>query len=132
MSARMKMHHTKNDHYKVIVITPDDEKVSYISSKNMDKLEAFLEKYADPKEDDRPIAWEELAKDRIEKYKKAGLVLRGIRYRENMSQKALAEKSKVSQNEISKIENGKRVVGEKVAKRLSKVLHIDYRLLTEA
>ena len=132
MSARMKMHHTNNDHYKVIVITPDNERVSYISAKNMDKLEAFLEKYADSKEDDNPIAWEELAKDRIAKYKKAGLVLRGIRYRENMSQKVLAEKSSVSQNEISKIENGKRVVGEKVAKRLAKVLDIDYRLLTEA
>lgn len=132
MSARMKMHHTNNDHYKVIVITPDNERVSYISAKNMDKLEAFLEKYADSKEDDSPIAWEELAKDRIAKYKKAGLVLRGIRYRENMSQKVLAEKSSVSQNEISKIENGKRVVGEKVAKRLAKVLDIDYRLLTEA
>ena len=52
---------------------------------------------------------------RIEKYKKAGFVLRGARYRENMSQIKLAQKSGVHQNEISKIENGKRTVGEKVA-----------------
>jgi len=82
-------------------------------------------------EDDAPVAWEILAKERIEKYTKAGLVLRGMRYRENMSHKELDKKSKVSQNEISKIENGKRAVGEKVAKRLAAALKIDYRLLTE-
>lgn len=77
------------------------------------------------------IEWAVLAKERIEKYKKSGLVLRGMRYREDMSQTELAKRSGVSQNEISKIENGKRPVGEKVAKRLAKVLHFDYLLLIE-
>lgn len=131
MSARMKTRHinSQQDHYKIIIVTPSFEKISYISSKNMDKLEAFLDKYADT--DDEPVAWEVLAKDRIEKYKKAGLVLRGMRYREVMSQKELAKRSGVSQNEISKIENGKRTVGEKVAKRLAEALNIDYRLLIQ-
>lgn len=88
-----------------------------------------MEKYAEVPMKDQPIAWQELAKDRIAKYKKAGLVLRGMRYRENMSQKELAVKSGVHQNEISKIENGKRTVGEKVAKRLAKALQFNYRLL---
>lgn len=131
MSARMKMHHInpQNDQYKIIIVTPKSEKVSYISTKNIDKLEAFLEKYAESPEDEKPVAWKELAKDRIAKYKKSGLVLRGMRYRENMSQKELAAKSGISQNEISKIENGKRTVGEKVAKRLAEVLHFNYQLL---
>ncbi len=93
-------------------------------------LEEFLDKYSNPK-DDSPVAWEVLAKDRIEKYKKAGLVLRGMRYRENMSQIVLAKKSGVTQNEISNIENGKRTVGEKIAKKLANALNFDYRLLTE-
>lgn len=42
------------------------------------------------------------------------------RYRENMSQVELAKISGVHQNEISKIENGKRGVGEKLAKKLAK------------
>lgn len=75
--------------------------------------------------------WEVLAKDRIEKYKKSGLVLRGARLRENMSQVELERKSGVGQNEISKIENGKRGLGEKIAKKLAKVLRFDYRLLLE-
>ena len=75
--------------------------------------------------------FEELAKDRIEKYKKSGLVLRGACYREGLSQFALANKSGVGQNEISKIENGKRGVGEKVAKKLGLALNFDFHLLLE-
>lgn len=78
---------------------------------------------------DDATPWEELAKDRLEAYKKAGLVLRGARHRENMSQMQLAQKSKVHQNEISKIENGKRAVGKQVAQRLAEALNFDYRLL---
>lgn len=120
----------QNDQCKIIVLTPNAEKISYISHKNIDKLEAFLEKYAEvQEEDDKPVAWEELAKDRIAKYKKVGLVLRGMCCRENMSQKELSERSGISQNEISKIENGKRTVGEKVAKKLAEALKFNYQLL---
>lgn len=118
-------HHT-DPHIKVIVISRNAKKVTYINAQNMGRLEAFLEKYS---EEDEPIEWEVLAKERIEKYKKSGLVLRGMRYREGISQKDLAKKTGISQNEISKIENGKRTVGEKVAKRLAQALNTDYRLL---
>jgi DNA-binding XRE family transcriptional regulator len=57
-------------------------------------------------DDSEPVAWEILAKERIAKYKKVGLVLRGMRYREHMSQKELAKKSGVNQTELSKIALG--------------------------
>jgi len=128
MSGHMKAHPTNN--CKVIIIVHGKEKVSYIPENKVKNLEEFLDKYSNSK-DDSLVAWEELARDRIEKYKKAGLVLRGMRYRENMSQIALAKKSGLTQNEISNIENGKRTVGEKIAKKLAKALNFDYRLLIE-
>lgn len=130
MSDRMKKHRTKNNNYiPVTLIIGDDKKTSYISEKIRCKLEEFLKKYSEP--EDHPVDWNILAKERIEKHNKAGLVLRGMRYRENFTQKELAAKSKVSQENISKMENGKRPVGEKVAKRLAKVLNFDYKLLLD-
>jgi transcriptional regulator with XRE-family HTH domain len=74
-----------------------------------------LEKYGESES----TPWEELAK-----YKKSGLALRGARYREGISQKELAKRTGVSQENISRIENGKRSIGEKVAKKLAKVLRV--------
>jgi DNA-binding XRE family transcriptional regulator len=140
MSAHMKARRIKARSYiKVTIGLPGTRKVNYkipntLDSKN--KLTHLLETLKEPAEDlitpwAEAIVWENVAADRIEKYKKAGLVLRGARYREGISQKALAEMSGVSQDNISRIENGKRTVGEKVAKKLAKPLKIDYKLLLE-
>lgn len=137
MSARMKAHHIKKQDYIAVKVgLPNGNEISYrIPQSAKDKLNSYLGKLdistnqVDPWEN--AILWEKLAKDRIKKYKKVGLVLRGARYREGLSQIDLSKKSKVHQNEISKIENGKRPVGEKVAKRLARALHFDYRLLLE-
>ena len=68
-------------------------------------------------------------KERIKRFSKAGLALRGARYRKGLSQKELAKLCGISQENLSKMENGKRAIGEKVAKKLAKALDIDYRLL---
>ncbi len=73
--------------------------------------------------------WEKLAASRIKRYTEAGIALRGARFREGLSQKALAKKCGISQENLSKMENGKRVIGLKVAKKLAKVLRISYKLL---
>ena len=135
MSAHMKMPHIKKrDYIDVRVWIPGRQEMSYhIPSSAKTKLNSFLKELDISKNEIVPwedaTPWELLAKDRIEKHKKAGLVLRGARFRENMSQVKLAEISGVHQNEISKIENGKRGVGEKVAKKLAKPLKINYLLL---
>jgi len=115
------------DQKKVIIMIDDSKTVSYLNPKNIVKLEKFLEKHSE--EDDEPVEWEVLAEERIKKHKRAGLVLRGMRYRESISQKELAKRSGVHQNEISKIENGKRGVGEKVAMKLAEALNFNYKLL---
>ncbi len=133
----MKARHTgKSSYIAVRVGMPNGKEMRYhIPSSARKKLNYFLKELDVFQEEITPweeaMPWEVLAKDRIEKYKKAGLVLRGARYRENMSQVKLAQISGVHQNEISKIENGKRGVGKKVAKKLAKPLKINYLLLLE-
>ena len=137
MSVHTKARHTKRPSYIDIWIgMPGGKGKSYhIPSFEMKKLDSFLKELDVSKNEITPweeaTPWEVLAKDRILKYKKAGLVLRGARYREDISQVQLANMSGVHQNEISKIENGKRGVGEKVAKKLAKPLKIDYHLLLQ-
>jgi ribosome-binding protein aMBF1 (putative translation factor) len=130
MSAHMREHLTDSEDESICVILklPNSKKVSYsIPFSRCKEVEEFLEKQSE--EDDDSVRYEILAKERIEKYKKSGLVLRGMRYREGFSQKKLAEKSGVTQNEISNIENGKRTVGKKIAEKLAKALNFDYRML---
>ena len=130
MSAHMREHRTDTQKFFRVIVNDHKSKKSYnISLAHQKELERVLEKYSE--DDDTPVAWEVLAKDRIEKYKKSGLVLRGMRYREGLSQKHLAEASGITQNEISNIENGKRTVGKKVAEKLAKALNFDYRMLLE-
>lgn len=93
------------------------------------KLESFLSKYGESEE---PLtSWDELAKERIARYTKVGLVLRGARYREGLSQKELARLTGISQENISKMENGHRAIGPAVLHKIAKVLNLNERLLTE-
>jgi DNA-binding XRE family transcriptional regulator len=130
MSAHTKQHRIDTQNFFCVIVNLHNTKKTYnIPLSHQKELESVLEKYLE--NDDAPVAWEVLAKYRIEKYKKAGLVLRGMRYREGLSQKNLAETCGLTQNEISNIENGKRTVGKKVAQKLAKVLNFDYRMLLE-
>ena len=130
MSAHTKERSTNTQKFFCVVVNLHKSKKTYnIPLSHQKELEKILEKYSE--DDDTPVAWEVLAKERIEKYRKSGLVLRGMRYREGLSQKHLAKTSGITQNEISNIENGKRTVGKKVAEKLAKALNFDYRMLLE-
>jgi DNA-binding XRE family transcriptional regulator len=59
----------------------------------------------------------------------SGSVLAGARYRENLTQAALAERSGIPRRHISEMENGKRPIGKVNAKKLAEVLGVDARLL---
>ncbi len=73
------------------------------------------------------IPWREVFKDEIEKYSEAGLMLRGSRYKAEMTQKEVADALGISQNHISEMENGKRTIGKVMALRLAKLFKTDYR-----
>lgn len=137
MSAHMKTPLTKpSDYINVMVCIPGGKRISYhVPLADKSKLNSFLKKLDIPEGEivawEEATPWEELAKDRIKKYKKIGLIIRGARYRENLSQMQLAKLSGIHQNEISKIENGKRGIGEKVAKKLAKPLKVNYLFLLQ-
>jgi ribosome-binding protein aMBF1 (putative translation factor) len=61
------------------------------------------------------------------KYTKVGVLLRGARHREGLTQAEMAKKINVSQADLSKMENGKRSIGKVIAKRIEKILGVNYR-----
>jgi DNA-binding XRE family transcriptional regulator len=128
MSGHTKTHLIKKDSCEVIIKMPGHKnEFSYIPMKFLGQLKSFLRKY----EETGSVDWKVVAKDSIAKHKQAGMILRGARFRENLTQKKLAQLSGVSQENISRIENGKRSVGEKLAKKLAVPLKIDYLLLIQ-
>ena len=62
------------------------------------------------------------------KTNRAGVCIRGGRVKEGLTQKQLAERIGIAQHHISEMENGKRTVGKEMAKKLAKVLNVDYRV----
>jgi DNA-binding XRE family transcriptional regulator len=59
--------------------------------------------------------------------KTPGIALRGVRLRNELTQKEMAQKIGVSQGDLSKMEKGERPIGKKLAMRIGKALGIDYR-----
>lgn len=57
-----------------------------------------------------------------------GVFLAGARYREDLSQRALAEMTGIPQHHISEMENGKRPVGKANARKPAEALNVDYRM----
>jgi plasmid maintenance system antidote protein VapI len=51
--------------------------------------------------------------------------------RENLTQVGMAKKMKVTQSDISQMENGSRSIGRMIAKRIEKLFHVDYRSFLE-
>ena len=134
MSGHTKTHLT-NLTIKIILMS-DDKETSYCFPETPDVKKKLLEitKFCEKKAVKitpwkKATSWEKLAADRIKRFTKVGLVLRGARLREGYSQKMLAKKCGISQENLSRMENGKRPIGKKVAAKLAKALHIDSKLL---
>jgi ribosome-binding protein aMBF1 (putative translation factor) len=102
---------------------------------NTKVVQEKLKKFLSDLDDDsctsweKGVAWRDLAAKRIDRYSESGIALRGARIREGISQKELSALTNMSQENLSRMENGKRVIGEKAAKKLGSVLKVDYHLL---
>jgi DNA-binding XRE family transcriptional regulator len=77
---------------------------------------------------ERSIPWRESLKEHLDKYSEGGVLLRAHRNDARLTQEELGDKLKISQNNISEMENGKRSIGKEMAKRFSKFFKTDYRM----
>jgi ribosome-binding protein aMBF1 (putative translation factor) len=57
-----------------------------------------------------------------------GITLRGARTKEAMTQKELSEKAGIPQGHISAMENGKRMIGKRIAQKLGNALDVSYKV----
>ncbi len=96
-----------------------------VHRKNAAKVEEFARKIEEGGK--RTYSLAEVFPDLIGKEKT--IALRAYRTREDLTQRALAEKAGIPQRHISEMETGKRVIGKEMAKRFAEVLGVDYRAL---
>lgn len=82
---------------------------------------------SDPATDDDSIDATELYPDLKDQTKRAAIVFQGIRLRQGLTQKQMAERIGITQGDVSKIEKGERSIGKKLALRIGRALGIDYK-----
>jgi DNA-binding XRE family transcriptional regulator len=87
-----------------------------------------IERSIQIEDDDIPMSADEAIKKICGDRPEWAVALRGLRYREGLTQKALGEMLGIEQTNISKIEQGKRPIGKTVAKRIAKIFKLDYRI----
>lgn len=77
--------------------------------------------------DEGAVPSSEVFPDLKDAEKRVGIVFRGIRLKNNLTQVEVAERLGIDQSDVSKIEKGKRSVGKALAKKIEKEFGIDYR-----
>jgi len=73
------------------------------------------------------LPWREALKVKDEEL--SASCLRGARYREGLTQQALADMTGLPKRHISEMENGKRPIGKHNARKLGQALNVDPRML---
>jgi len=129
MSVPMKKRHTKNTFMVTCEGTSD-----FICLEEGSRLYIIprhaLEKFAVDSDDDS-IPAEEIFRELYEKESKNGVLLQGLRDREELTQEKFSKKIGVSQSNLSKMEHGKRPVGKKIALRIEKAFGVNHKIFLE-
>ncbi len=79
-------------------------------------------------EEDMPISADEMIRKICGDLPECAVVLKGLRYREDLTQAEMASILGIHQANISQMERGKRPIGKKIAKKMADFFHTDYRL----
>lgn len=120
---------TKKRHTNTVAITIGDKRPRrWVGPRSKLRLVRSLLSEMDFEPEKDSYDWREVAKDDIEKYSEAGVMIRGSRAKESMTQVQLAKHLGIKQSHVSEMENGTRPVGKNMAKKLAKVFNTDYRV----
>lgn len=115
MSALTKKHHTD-----------DVAKISWHGGLYVVPVDV-MERYK-VNSDDSYISIDDLFNDLTQKSGEPAVLLKGLRYREGLSQIEFAKKLNISQTNLSAMENGRRTIGKELAKRIADLFGVDYRV----
>ncbi len=118
MSAHTKKHLIKAHSHEGDLIVSHHQK-TYVIPKNVAD-QYIIEKKIPKKPAKKTVTMNSLFENLDRQYTKAGALLKGLRYRENLSQVDFAKKINVTQANLSNMENGHRPIGKIVAKRIEK------------
>jgi ribosome-binding protein aMBF1 (putative translation factor) len=116
--------HTKKRH-------TDEETVSLcfqVRPENVEKIRAFVAKLEPATAQTSSVSADEYFVSNFPHETRSSVHLKGLRYREGLTQVQLAAKTGIRQNHLSEMESGKRPIGKENAKKLAAVLDTDYRL----
>ncbi len=116
MSALMKKHHTDR-----IV------EISWHGGRYAVPIE-IMEHYKIESDNNEYISIDDLFGNLTQKSGEPGVLLKGLRYREGLSQIEFAKQLNISQTNLSAMENGRRTIGKELAKRIADIFELDYRI----
>lgn len=122
--AHTKTHHTDIKQSNRVLYVLDHD-LLYAIPKNIAKK--YIVETKKPTEIRGNISANDLFKETDQKYGEAGALLRGLRARENLSQIEFAKRIKVTQANLSKMENGTRPIGKTIAIRIAKAFNVNYK-----
>ena len=119
------MHHTEEVVITVKGLAPKATK--YVMPKDVGrKLVAYIEAN---QQSDNTISAIDVFPELGDDIKRPAAVLRGLRHRQQLTQKELANRLGIHQHHLSEMENGKRGISKEMAKQLAAILKADRRLL---
>lgn len=127
MSAHMKKHHI-NVRGNVLHVVYN-ENVYDIPKSIAEKYKVSTTNETDREPSAGAMSADVLFAELDRKYTKPGVLLRGLRVRENLSQVEFSKIIDVTQSDLSKMEMGKRPIGKTIAKRIAEKFDINYRSL---
>lgn len=121
----MSVHTRKHHIHEAATLYVIDNSIAYAIPKQVAKQ--YIVTFKKTSHNSGTISANDVFAELDKKYTKAGALLQGVRARENLSQVEFAKRINVTQANLSKMENGRRPIGQRVAKRIEKAFGVNYR-----